>query len=180
MACDLSAGRLIPCKDVVGGLDAVYFINYDDVTGYTYDVTNTDVIETITGGGTINAYKYDLKGDSSFEQTITSDRNNGTTMIEQTLNLMLTKQDLATHKQVKLLTFGRPRVIIKDRNGNYFVCGLDWGAEVTGGAIASGAAMGDKSGYSITLVAQEKIAANFMEATDDAGLATAGLTVVTG
>jgi hypothetical protein len=180
MACDLSAGRLIPCKDVVGGLDAVYFINYDDVTGYTYDVTNTDVIETITGGGTINAYKYDLKGDSSFEQTITSDRNNGTTMIEQTLNLMLTKQDLATHKQVKLLTFGRPRVIIKDRNGNYFVCGLAWGAEVTGGAIASGAAMGDKSGYSITLVAQEKIAANFMEATDDAGLATAGLTVVTG
>lgn len=180
MACDLSAGRLIPCKDVVGGLDAVYFINYDDVTGYTYDVTNTDVIETITGGGTINAYKYDLKGDSSFEQTITSDRNNGTTMIEQTLNLMLTKQDLATHKQVKLLTFGRPRVIIKDRNSNYFVCGLDWGAEVTGGAIASGAAMGDKSGYSITLVAQEKIAANFMEATDDAGLATAGLTVVTG
>lgn len=180
MACDLSAGRLIPCKDVVGGLDAVYFINYDDVTGYTYDVTNTDVIETITGSGTINAYKYDLKGDSSFEQTITSDRNNGTTMIEQTLNLMLTKQDLATHKQVKLLTFGRPRVIIKDRNGNYFVCGLDWGAEVTGGAIASGAAMGDKSGYSITLVAQEKIAANFMEATDDAGLATAGLTVVTG
>lgn len=180
MACDLSAGRLIPCKDVVGGLDAVYFINYDDVTGYTYDATNTDVIETITGGGTINAYKYDLKGDSSFEQTITSDRNNGTTMIEQTLNLMLTKQDLATHKQVKLLTFGRPRVIIKDRNGNYFVCGLDWGAEVTGGTIASGAAMGDKSGYSITLVAQEKIAANFMEATDDAGLATAGLTVVTG
>lgn len=180
MACDLSAGRTLPCKDVVGGLDAVYFINYDDVTGYTYDATNTDVIETITGGGTINAYKYELKGNSSFEQTINSTRENGTSFFEQVLNLTFTKQDLATHKEIKLLVFGRPRVIVKDKNDNYFVCGLDWGADVTGGTIATGAAMGDTSGYTLTLTAQEKIPANFMEATDDAGLATAGLTVVTG
>lgn len=180
MACDLGAGRGVLCKDVVGGLDAVYFINYDEVTGYTYDTTNTDVIETITGGGTINAYKYELKGNSSFEQTINSSTDNGTTFFEQVLNLTLKKQDLATHKEVKLLAFGRPRVVVKDHNDNYFVCGLNWGAEVTGGTISTGAAMGDLSGYTLTLTAMEKIPANFMEATDDAGLATAGLTVVTG
>lgn len=179
MACDLTAGRAEVCKDSLGGLDAVYFINYDEVTGYTYDLTNTDVIETITGGGTINAYKYELKGTSSFEQSINSSRENGTTFFEQTLNLVLKKQDLATHKEIKLLSYGRPRVIVKDHNGNYFVMGLDWGAEVTGGSIVTGAAHGDLSGYNLTLTAQEKIPANFMEATDDAGLATAGLTVVT-
>ena len=60
-----------------------------------------------------------------------------------------------------------------------FFCGLDWGCDVTSGTISTGAAIGDMSGYTLTLVAEEKIPANFMEATDDAGLATAGLTVVT-
>ena len=49
MSCDLSKGRIEPCKDSVGGLDAVYFINFEDapVSGIVYDVTNTDVIEVI-------------------------------------------------------------------------------------------------------------------------------------
>jgi len=28
MACDLSLGRIEPCKDSVGGLNAIYFVNY--------------------------------------------------------------------------------------------------------------------------------------------------------
>jgi len=79
-----------------------------------------------------------------------------------------------------LLAFGRPHVIVKDHNNNYFYCGLEWGADVTGGTISTGAAMGDLSGYTLTLTAQERIPANFFEATDDAGLATAGVAVVTG
>jgi hypothetical protein len=39
--------------------------------------------------------------------------------------------------------------------------------------------MNDGSGYEVTLVSTEKIYANFMEATNEAGLGTAGLTVVT-
>jgi len=177
MSCDLSLSRIEPCKDVTGGLDAVYFINYEDapLSGIVYDTTNTDVIEVLGTG--INCYKYELKGTSSFEQTITSSRDNGTTFFEQVLNLSLKKQDLATHKEVKLMAFGRPHIIIKDHNNNYFYCGLEHGAEVTGGTIATGAAMGDMSGYTITLTAQERVPANFFEATDDAGLVTAGLVI---
>lgn len=177
MSCDLSLGRIEPCKDVVGGLDAIYFINYEDapLSGIVYDTTNTDVIEVLGTG--IDCYKYELKGTSSFEQTITSSRDNGTTFFEQVLNLSLKKQDLATHKEVKLLSFGRPHIIVKDHNNNFFYCGLEHGAEVTGGTIATGAAMGDMSGYTITLTAQERIPANFFEATDEAGLVTAGLVI---
>lgn len=177
MSCDLSLGRIEPCKDSTGGLDAVYFINYEDapLSGIVYDTTNTDVIETL--GTSIDCYKYELKGTSSFEQTITSSRDNGTTFFEQVLNLSLKKQDLATHKEVKLLSFGRPHIIIKDHNNNFFYCGLEHGAEVTGGTISTGAAMGDMSGYTITLTAQERIPANFFEATDEAGLVTAGLVI---
>lgn len=178
MSCDLSKGRIEPCKDSVGGLDAVYFINFEDapISGIVYDVTNTDVIEVI--GSSITAYKYELKGTSSFEQTITSSRDTGTTFFEQVLNLSLKKQDLATHKEIKLLAFGRPHVIVKDNNNNFFYCGLEFGAEVTGGTIATGAAMGDMSGYTLTLTAQERIPSNFLEATTEAGLAAAGITTI--
>ena len=178
MSCDLSNGRKEPCKDSVGGLDAVYFINFADapISGVVYDVANTDVIEVIGAG--ITAYKYELKGTSSFEQTITSSRDTGTTFFEQVLNLSLKKQDLATHKEIKLLAFGRPHVIVKDNNNNFFYCGLEFGAEVTGGTIATGAAMGDMSGYTLTLTAQERIPSNFLEATTEAGLTAAGITTI--
>ena len=163
MACDLTTGRSVPCKDVVGGIKAVYFINYGELGAITYDVTNTDAIDSF--GGTPDAYEYDVKGNSSFEQTVTSSRENGTTFFEQTLNLTFTKLDKATHKELKVMASGRPHVIVEDYNGNLFTMGLLHGAEVTGGTIVTGAAMGDLSGYTLTLSAQEQVPANFIDNT---------------
>ena len=176
MSCDIAAGRAEVCKASVGGLKAVYFVNKGDITGFTMDTTNTDAIEAVAG--TPTAYKYELKGNSSFEQTITSSRENGTTFFEQTLNLTLKAMDVATHKELKLLTWGMPHVIVQDYNDNFFLMGKEHGADVTGGTITTGAAMGDLSGYTLTLTAQERVPANFFEAVDEAGLTTAGFTVV--
>lgn len=178
MSCDITLGRLEPCKDSVGGLDAVYFINDGDLTGVTYDGTNTDVIETVSGSPM--AYKYELKGNSTFEQTIVSSRENGTTYFEQVLTLTLKKQDVATHKQIKLLAYGNPKVIVKDNNGNFFLAGLEFGMDVTGGTVTSGGAMGDLSGYTLILTGMEKKPAPFFEATAESGLITAGIDITDG
>lgn len=174
MACEIALGRTEKCKDAVGGLKAVYFINKGDMTGVTYDLTNTDAISAVAG--TPSAYKYELKGNSSFEQAITSSRENGTTFFEQTLNLTLKKLSVVDHKQIKLLSYGNPQVVIEDNNGNLFLAGLEHGMEVSGGTIVTGAAMGDLSGYTLTLSGQEAVPANFISTT----LTTAGFTVVTG
>ena len=174
MACDISLGRLEPCKDAVGGLDAIYFVNFGDATGYTYDATNTDVITDVAG--TPTAYKYDLKGSSSYTETITSSRENGTTFFEQKLSLTLKKLTITQHKQIKLLAYGRPQVIVQDNNGNFFYCGLEHGMDVTGGTIVTGAAMGDLSGYTLELTGMERVPANFIGDT----LAGAGFTIVSG
>jgi len=158
MACDLTLGRKEPCKDVVGGLKAVYFTDFGDygtVTQTDDEITDMD--------GTFTAFKYELKGNSSFEQAITSSRENGTTFFEQTLNLTLKKLSKEDNKELKLLAFGRPHVAVEDYNGNVFVMGLEHGAEVTGGTISTGAAMGDLSGYTLTLAAQELKPANFVD-----------------
>jgi hypothetical protein len=172
--CDISLGRIEPCKTSQGGLRAVYFVNWKDATTMTYDATNTDVITAVAG--TPQAFKYELKGTSSFEQTITSSRDNGTTFFEQTLTLTLKKLSIVDHKQIKLLAYGRPQVVVEDMNGNFFYAGLTNGMEVSGGTIVTGAAMGDLSGYTLTLMGQEPVPANFI----GASLTTAGFTIVSG
>ena len=153
MSCNISLGRLEGCKDQVGGLNAIYFLNFDDAT-YTLD---TDGLASVTET-TPAAYKYDLRGTSTFEQSLTSSRENGTTFVEQTLTVSLKKQDSTTHKEVKLLAYGRPKVLVEDNNGNLFVMGHEYGAEMNATA-STGAAMGDKSGYELTFVASEKVLA---------------------
>lgn len=179
MACDLTRGRKEPCKDVVGGLRAVYFTDFGDfgtVTQTGDEITNMS--------GTFTAFKYEVKGNSSFEQTITSSRENGTTFFEQTLNLTLHKLSKEDHAEIKLLAFGRPHVAVEDYNGNVFVMGLEHGADVSGGTIVTGAAMGDLSGYTLTLTGQELKPANFVANPTAAdpydGMTSATVTVTVG
>ena len=172
--CDISLGRLEPCKTSVGGLKAVYIMNNGDATGVTYDATDTDAITAIAG--TPTGYKYDLKGNSSFEQTINSSRENGTTFFTQTLNLTLKSITAKDLKQIKLLAYGRPQIIVEDNNGKLFYAGLKNGMEVTGGTIVTGAAMGDLSGFTLTIVGEEPVPANIILTS----LTTAGVTVVVG
>jgi len=165
MACDLSLGRKEPCKDVVGGIKNIYFVNYGDlgtVAVAASGTANEDEITNMTNSSTVVAYKYEVKGNSSLEQTVNSSRENGTTFYEQTLNLTLKKLSKEDNKELKLMAYGRPHVIVEDYNGNCMMVGLEHGADVSGGTIVTGAAMGDLSGYTLTLTAMETAPANFM------------------
>jgi len=171
MACLLANGRAEACKDSIGGLKNIYFANYGiDLANVTYDGTNTDLITAVSGIASL--YKYELKGTNSFEQVINSSRENGTTFVEQTLSIQLKKQDAATTKNVKLLSYGRPHVVVETNDGQYFLAGLERGLDVTTGTISNGTALGDFNGYSLTFVGMEKIPANFLDCTSEAGLAT--------
>ena len=179
MACDLTKGRAVPCKDVTGGIRAVYFVDFGDLG--TITLTNDEVTNI---SGTFSAYQYLVKGNSSFEQTFNVSRDNGTTFFTQTLNLTLTKLTKEDNKELKLLAYGRPYVVVQDYNGNAFLMGMVNGAEVTGGTIVTGAAMGDLSGYTLTMEGQETMPANFIAgattANPFAGLAGATDTIVVG
>lgn len=149
MACNISLGRLEGCKDSVGGLKAAYLINFEDAT-FTITNSTATVVEA-----TPAAHKYDLRGTSTFDQSLTSSRDNGTTFVEQTLTLSLKSQDAASHKEIMQMAYGRPKILVEDNNGTVYVMGAEYGSELSA-STASGASMGDKSGYELTFVAMEK------------------------
>ena len=156
-------GRLEPTKSSVGGLRAVYFISsgYIPPSNFTYTALS-DAIATNTAASTTTAVKYDLKGTNSFDQTMTSSRENGTTYFEQKLSLQLKKLNASTHYQTKLLVYSRPQAIIEDNNGNLFFAGLEQGLDATGGSVVTSATLGDLSGYTLEFQGMEKLAANFL------------------
>ena len=169
MACDIANGRAEACKDSVSGLLAVYIINYGITAAeVTYDATNTDLINTISGATVL--YKFELKGENSFDQDIKTDRNTGTTYFEQKLNIKLKKLDVATTKMVKILSYGRPQIVVHTRSNQFFLMGLEQGADVVSGSIGSGAKLGDFSGYSLSFMAEEEVPANFLNCSTEAQL----------
>ena len=179
MACDLTKGRRIPCKDILGGVVRAWLIDF----GTLGTVTQTaDEITDMTG--TIECFQYDLKGTNSLETAITSSRENGTTFFEETLTLTLPKLSKEDNKELKLMAYGRPHIAVEDRNGNFMLCGLEHGMDVTGGSIATGQNFGDLSGYSLTLTGQELEPANFISggtsADPFAGMSSATVTVTVG
>ena len=175
MSCDIIGGRTEQCKDAVSGLHAIYLIDYSalDFPGLAQYGTsdNTDQIVAVQSDGlTFSAYKFELKGANSFETAIESSRDNGTTFFTQTLSVQLKRQDVKSTKNIKLISYGRPRIIVHARGDQFFLMGLDQGCDVTAGSISSGSALGDFNGYSLTFTAMEELPANFMNATNETEL----------
>ena len=140
----------------------------------TYDVTDTDVIDSIGTG--VSCYKYDVHFASSLTQNIQSSTENGTVAFEQVLEISMPKLSKEDNKEIKLIAYGHPHIVVEDQNGSFFLAGTVNGCEVTGGTIVTGTAMGDMSGYTLTLTGMERTPANFL-ASD---LTAAGGTIVPG
>ena len=160
MACLMSTGRKLACKDAVGGIKAVYFADY----GTLGTATITAGIVTAFSGTTYTLFKYDVKSASGLEQTINSSDDNGTTFFEQSLTLILTKLGAATQAELAKVIATRAHVFVEDNNGNFLAVGMTRGTTTTG-TISTGVALGDLNGYSLTIMAQEPLMAQFVTST---------------
>jgi hypothetical protein len=158
MACDLTGGRLKPCKDAVGGVRKIHFVDFGDLG--TVTLSDDEVTDL---SGTFSFHTYDVKGNSSLETNIQTSLENGTTFFEQVVNVTLHKLTKEDNKELKLMSYGRPHVFIETFDGKVLLIGREHGAEVTGGTAVTGTAMGDLQGYTLTLTANETTMPNFVD-----------------
>ena len=169
MACELiNHGYADDCQSNVGGIKALYIFNYGVVgtqpTGNYGSTDFTDQLNTVTLTPANSViYKYELKGANTFEQTITSSRENGTTFVDQTLTFTTKGLTATQTKQIKLLAWGRPTIMIQTNSNKFLLAGLENGMDVETALISNGTAMGDLVGYTITMKGQEIIPANHVD-----------------
>jgi hypothetical protein len=184
MPCSLTLGRNEVCKESIGGLQGVYFINFT-----TGSFTET-AAQTATPSGLLTGvpsgsvlYYYELKGTSAYTETVNTSRENGTTFFNQELTLNLKKLTNEMTTQLKLMAYGRPQIIVWTNNGEAFLVGKKEGADMTAGTIQTGGALGDLYGYSLTFQGQEQFPAQYLSGSTTSnalGGLTANYTVVYG
>jgi len=179
MACDITRGRLIDCKDTIGGLKAIYICKaYNNNIERVATIANTEM--TDAGFATWSAqvaaktivFKYDLVPSlSSMTVTVNSDNANGTTFFGQALSVTLQKIDHDMTNELRLMAYSRSQIFVQDANDNVFLLGINNGCNVSGGTVITGVGKGDLNGYTIEWAAEEKNA--LIQIPESAGPATA-------
>jgi hypothetical protein len=153
MACELTAGFALDCKEGVGGIKAIFLQQLADFqSGVTVDATS----EEIDGLPTASVYQYTLpKHTGNFTEEVASSVENGTIFYTQTVTATFFKLSAARRKQLELVAKNRLVVFVQDNNNNIWMVGKVDGAEVTAASTSTGTAKGDLNGYTITFTAEE-------------------------
>jgi hypothetical protein len=154
MSCDISRGKnLLSCKNAVSGLKAIYMANFDD---YEFVTQSNASGHTMTDLGTLSTvFKFELKNSANtFQQDITSSRDNGTTFFNQVLNFTLTKLSAEMEFQVKMMAWGRPIIFVETNGGLFFAMGIEHGCEIAGNSQVQGT-MDSLNGYVLTATGME-------------------------
>jgi hypothetical protein len=154
MACALTQGYALDCRDSLGGITEVYFIEKGNVTSVTQA---SGVISAVVKAATKVFRKYELvPGTSSLTENINASVQNGTVFYAQELSIILNKLQANTRNEILLLAQNSLAAIVGDNNGKYWYLGKTSGINITGGSGATGTAQGDRSGYTLTFSGAEK------------------------
>tara|TARA_R110000803_G_C11977359_1_gene320340 strand:- start:19 stop:567 length:549 start_codon:yes stop_codon:yes gene_type:complete len=158
MACDLTAGYTLSCRDSAGGIQSLYILS-----GSISSIDETsNEITAINGTGTF--FEFQLpRNVGSVSEAINASLENGTVFYETTAELVMQKLQTSVRNQVALLSQNpNLKIIVRTNNGQndggtgeYFLLGRYRGLSVSGGTGATGTAFGDLSGYSLTFTGQE-------------------------
>jgi hypothetical protein len=160
MACSVTKGRLLSCKDQRGGIKNIDFAVYSE---YGFSVTGQE-IATLPVLLT-EVFRYEVKATvNNLAEAGTVNQDNRTTEIVSTLSVTLPKLDKETEVEIMALAAGRTIAFVHDYNGNVKVMGIDSGVDASGFTSATGGAGGDLSGYTITLTAMDSKLCPFLSA----------------
>ena len=161
MACtSLTKGRGLDCSRISGGVKFIYFGVYDQFTapidGTGILVVNSEITDIEMGAGT-GLYRYTVpRGSTTVNETITGSTENGTLFYTPTVNMILNKLTKEDQNEIKLL--GQTQVVVFAQlneqlaNGHDVIVGLGVvnAMSLNAGSADSGAAFGDRNGYTLT------------------------------
>lgn len=154
MPCALTQNYVLDCKDSQGGLEAVWFIPYNDVTAVT---EASGVVTGITKAAGKQFYKYQLvKNTASFTENIQGNIENGTVNYDQQLVIVINKLQVNMRNEILLLAKNNLMAVVKDKNGRYWLAGRYSGLDLLSGSGSTGTAATDRSGYSLTFSGSER------------------------
>ena len=160
MACTaLTKGRGLDCNRISGGIKFVYFGVYDQFTAPIettgLPVTAGEVTDLEMGSNDLYRYTMPL-GVASLTDTIVGSRENGSIYFTPSLSVILNRLTKEDQNQIKLLgatklvCFAQLNATLPTKTDVIVALGVTNGMELNAGTMDSGAAWGDRGGYTLT------------------------------
>lgn len=159
MACNITSGWEISCKDSQGGVVKVFIAN-GPVEAYA---ETAGVLTSVTVAGSpltpADFFTFEVpKQTSSIAEAITASTENGTVFYDQQLTLVFNKMEASKRNQILLMAQNEDMfVVAKDGNGKYWSIGLTRGTSLISGALNTGVAYGDRNGGELVLQGLEPL-----------------------
>lgn len=161
MACTaLTKGRSLDCSRISGGVKYIYFGVYDQFTapidGTGIVVASSEITDIEMGVGT-GLYRYTVpRGSTTINESISGSTENGTLFYTPTVSMVLNKLTKEDQNEIKLL--GQTQVVCFAQlnatlaNGHDVIVGMGVtnAMSLNAGTADSGAAFGDRNGYTLT------------------------------
>lgn len=148
MACNLTAGIQLGCRDNTGGLATLWITDYTNVISLT---SNTgDTITAISGTGTFYEFQL-IRTSSQLTETVNASLENGTVFYQGEIVTYFSKLGQDKRNILKTLAQSqRLAIVAEDNNGQYFYLGQTYGCFISAGTSVTGKALGDANGYNMT------------------------------
>ena len=163
----LTKGRELDCSRISGGVRYLYFVVYDQ---FSTPIEGSGIIQSagqitdinMTASSVIYRYAMPL-GAASVTETITGSTENGTIFYTPTVNVVMNKLTKEDQNEIKL--FGQTKVVVfaqlnetlQDDHNTIICLGASNGMSLNAGTMDTGAAFGDRNGYSLTFDGLEPI-----------------------
>jgi len=171
MACALTQGRAIDCRNSTGGVEEILIANFGDIT---IDTVAAGVITALTQAAATSFYRYSLeKENGSLVETHTGSLENGTNVYDSVLDFNTKNLTASESEELTLLDQARLFVIVKDMNGIYWTVGAYHAADKLSGTSVTGAAFGDLNGFTYSISSKESVRMLEVDSTVIAGLTIA-------
>jgi len=152
MACDLVKGYSVSCRDGIGGVVALYFGQFDEITLTTGSGEVSDIEM-----GSASLHKYTPKrGVANISETVNASAEAGTVFYTHTCNLKFNKlsaeyqHELRLLAQQRLIVFAELNELTAGGKRIVMCLGATNGLELSAGTNTSGTAFGDLNGYDWT------------------------------
>lgn len=158
----LTSNRAEPCKDDIGGVKEMYLAKFQPYNRNRI-ILNEDKTELLTFPDTLVRLAVLRPDGNTYNESYTGEHWN------QTVTVVLPKQDLETTRKMEVILSTEFRVILRMNNGLLKIFGLENGMIAENMTIDNGGARSSLNGYTFSLNGMERIKAPFLESLESVG-----------
>lgn len=147
----------VQCNSNLGGVSAVYIANRNDVESVTMEDTISEI--AMVDGAKFHTYLHRKNASVSMSTDKGGDEASGIHLLTTNVSLVFAGLDTDKRKEVDALLQGQFVVIVKDRNGKYWmpiVPPEDDYMSASAGNATTGSQSSEANGYTLTLTGEAK------------------------